>query len=302
MESRQTDEFQTDEFQSEHPTLLLDILAPHLNLPDLGNLMLTNRSFCTLFKKPHDAVKLLSLVMSADWDKAAEIVDKNPGLMFQAVHHTYPDGRTEFTTPLRYAFKVYDTYMWKMFEKKIREKCPEKMEVFNEQLRTQKEYINLQPLYDAYEEYGAQAQDWQQEKIDDTVINLEWLKVGKAQRDFLPIHMLKEFLRKGVGFDDFVFGDLVPPRDVKFLTGHTTKVLLSSIHVQRLGIDGIFLAGSYSWGYLNPVARGPFGVMILADHLAIIHRMHEARKNDLAKQQSLISQSQEILPSYGSSS
>lgn len=150
--------------------------------------------------------KLLQQTIYADYDAAEKMVAENPSLMFQHVNFMHPDGISEYISPLKYTFKVYDTYMWKMFLGKIQNNS-EHVELFLKQAREQTEHINLEPLFEAYKEFEVQYNLWERWfvaqynpskrcKISNEDIDKAWLKLSAKQRELLPWNFLKEFCRK----------------------------------------------------------------------------------------------------------
>lgn len=94
-------------------------LALYLDKNDLANLVRASKSSYCMFQKPLKAAKLLHIVKEANYDNAEKIIDADPLLMFQHVSYKKADGTDETISPLKFAFKVLDTYMWKMFLEKI---------------------------------------------------------------------------------------------------------------------------------------------------------------------------------------
>ncbi|HSW71209.1 MAG TPA: hypothetical protein VLH77_04445, partial [Gammaproteobacteria bacterium] len=115
-------------------------------------------------------------------------------------------------SPLTYSFKVYDTYMWKtVFLARIekiedKEKKEQYLKKFYEQMQKQEEeqteekpaHNDLRPLFEAYAEFERQYQRWAiNREISNQDLDNAWYNLGKKQKEFLPVHMLKEFSREG---------------------------------------------------------------------------------------------------------
>jgi len=175
------------------------------------------QSSINLFQPVPESVKLLHCVKEANYIKAKELIKNNPQIMFQEASI---DSHSETISPLKLAFKLLDTYMWKkIFMDQIKNN-PDMMESFNKQIHEQKEHVNLEPFFTAYDEYDAlntiHLKDFQDEKVNYD-LQKAWLNIGKAQREreILPRHMLKEFCRspyawsKTSSFDveEFLFPD-----------------------------------------------------------------------------------------------
>jgi hypothetical protein len=85
------------------------------------NETLTNHGFFNPAQPQDRAIRLFKLVKAANYRKVEETVSSEPTLMFMPVCCTYPDGKIESISPLQYAFKVRDTYMWKMLWNIVRD-------------------------------------------------------------------------------------------------------------------------------------------------------------------------------------
>lgn len=149
------------------------------------------------------AGKLLKATEYADYNHAENLIADNVDLMFEPVGFKFRDGSEEQISPLGYAFKVYDTYMWKtVFLKRIEKiedstQKEQALKKFYAQMQKQNRigHINLEPLFQAYQEYDRQHQLWLENKISSQELNEEWSKLATNQIKILPIHMLKEFSR-----------------------------------------------------------------------------------------------------------
>lgn len=134
-----------------------------------------------------NAAQLFAHVDHADYDDIARMWKENPQLMFIEVK----DKDGNISTPYKRALFNLDTYTWKPFEKWIRENRPELEREYQRQKEEQKEHINLQPVFDAYETYDTQING----TISDKEAAKQWLILGKELKKTLPRHMLREFCR-----------------------------------------------------------------------------------------------------------
>jgi len=142
---------------------------------------------------PREA-KLLNAVVNADYEQVEEVLNENPALIFKMVNFVYRDGRSECTSPLAYAFKVYDTGMWRMAYEKIKDR-PAWVAEFLKQAQEQTQHLDLAPLFAAGDELRVQRQFFLQNKITEIECDAAWYKYGAAQKKYLPVHMLKVFSR-----------------------------------------------------------------------------------------------------------
>lgn len=313
-------------------------VAPYLDGKDITNVRLASKTMNALFAPASRAEKLLHFVRESNYEKAKELVEADPRLMFQYISYKKDEGsngtisplsnetisllsfaiknfdtyvwepflgkiiggnnvktisplRYETISPLRFAFKNFDTYMWKMFLEKIigcnnvhilkafpsdLEKYKNshilvseqlysvnadgKAEIANiknlelfrrfvKQLEEQKDHINLEPFFAAYETFVNQFNRWLQDKINQNLIRA-WLNVGKMQRDVLPRHMLKEFCRRSTWsewseskFD--VASNPWPPLGTTIYNYSTDRH--ESVHpLVRLGVDFAYARGKFS--------------------------------------------------------
>jgi len=145
--------------------------------------------------------QLLNSVEHADYEQVEKIIANDPALMFGHVNYKFRNGSHECTSPLKCAFKLYDTYMWKIFYKRIRREANPDLEQeyvkrYIKQMQEQTTHIDLEPLFEAYTEYERQYQRWQHNEIMDEKLDEELFKLGTVQKRMLPVHMLKELSRE----------------------------------------------------------------------------------------------------------
>ncbi|MBA3662028.1 MAG: hypothetical protein H0W64_09880 [Gammaproteobacteria bacterium] len=171
-------------------------IAPNLDKQSLLYSMLTSQRMYHFFKQPLETIKLLDFVNCADYEHAQAMINISPALMFMPFTIKKIDGSYQTTTPLKLAYELLDTYMWKMFWEKIKTN-PQWVALFLEQVHGQTEHVNLDPLFAEYKKYQDQYKLWLQDKITNSELATAWLNVGKKQREILPRHMLKEFCRPG---------------------------------------------------------------------------------------------------------
>ena len=195
----------------------------YLDKKDILNVRQTSKMMNKLFQPASEVAKLLHFVQEADYDAAKKIVEANPELMFKYVSYKKTDDTYETISPLKFAFKVLDAYMWKMCYEKI--KNTPLLKHFIQQLDEQRDHINLNPLYAEYIKYDDLAKFHRRYSQGSFVFDYRklidngWFNVGKIQRNVLPLHMLKEFLHSGNSwnnqskFDDEINRDEFGPFD-----------------------------------------------------------------------------------------
>ena len=74
-------------------------------------------------------------------------------------------------------------------------KYPELLKSFLQQAYEQREHVNLDSIFAAYQNYKTQLAPWRRNEITDQEIALAWFNVGKKQRE-LPKHLLRDFCRR----------------------------------------------------------------------------------------------------------
>lgn len=224
------------------------------------------------FHKISEAGKLLRATEYADYDQVEHLIANDPSLQFEPVSFKFRDGHEERISPLSYAFKFYDTYMWKtVFLKTIEEledavKREKYLKKFYEQMQAQaiKGQTTLVDLTNAYETLQRQTEALLQTEMSDQDIqnfDTEWYAFGKRQKELLPIHMLKEFLRKesqtwNLGFS-FDVEDM--PRPSIFKLDDYTNSNLQMFGVRELDNNSLpnFLCDP-NWGVSFSLVRGPY--------------------------------------------
>lgn len=195
MDSRQKSLF--EDFLESEPAWFE--LLPRLDLQSRSLLARTCKGIQKVVQEPLNAAKLLRATINADWDMAEKLVQTHPELLLQRVLCTFPDGRSENISPLEHAVNELNTDMWRMFEDTIRKLSPQYLPDFYMQLQqhSRKIHDDLKIVFDAYEHCRDQSVRWKQGTLSDDEIDAEILNLGKVMRQYLPIHMLKEFCRKG---------------------------------------------------------------------------------------------------------
>ena len=172
-----------------------DRIASYLDKKELASIIQVSQTTHRMFQRSLQAVKaakLLNLVSEAEYAKAEEMINADSLLMFQPVSYKKAEGNNAIISPLKFAFMVYDTYMWKMFYEKIKNNT-EYVDRFTQQAHEQKEHINLERFFAAYETL--------EKKFDaEEDTDKAWLNVGLMQREILPRHMLKESCREDNGW------------------------------------------------------------------------------------------------------
>ena len=268
------------------PEIQKDVIASHLDKQALGRLMQTSKDMYTLFKKPLKSAKLLDFVTEANYTEAEKIVAVDPLLMFQSVLLKYSDGKSESISPLKFAFKVYDTYMWEMFLGKI-QKNSESMKCFLRQAEEQTEHVSLAPLFAEYDEYI---------KLIDppgnsmTALQGIMLKIGKMQKEVLPFHMLKEFCREGVYWRNdskFDVRKMQRPGLCYIFNKSINSYIDLLSFIPTLGVT-FTLARATELGVIAIKSQSLLAKQSITLDLETLRHLFEVRVNDLDKQVSLL--------------
>lgn len=232
---------------------------------------------------------LMRHVINADYNEIEKAWNKNLELMFLPVIRA--DGITDIS-PLQKSFELYDTYTWKGFYEKIKDQ-PELVDRFFEQADQQKNHINLQPLFDAYEAYRVQYYKWLDSEITDRDLENEWINLGKLQRELLPLHMLREFCREGDTWSSQSRFDtkLPPPNGGSIYNYSTSKTIDLDSSDFHSGFGSSFsivrgVASTYAAGGQRDGWEGPWGHPWLFDPM-IFSRLFEIRIADLVTHLSL---------------
>ncbi|KTD51439.1 hypothetical protein Lqui_0283 [Legionella quinlivanii] len=167
---------------------------------------------------PLDIYRLLDRVAHADYAEAEKLAKANPDLIFQhAIHYSntqiidpdqlpqgfdpkflYGPASPEYISPLKLAFKNYDSYMWAMFLE-----LTGNQEQFSQQIKEQQEHYDIKPLLAAYDNYLAICDEYAkayspvssplQEELCQR-LDSAFNKVGEEQKK-MPHHMLLEIFR-----------------------------------------------------------------------------------------------------------
>lgn len=132
----------------------------------------------------------INLVENADYANVEELIQANPALIFTKIED--PTDPQQLTTPLKLAFKNFDTYMWTLFLNRI-DGNQQYIGEFNKQKAQQTEHYDFASLEAAYLNLVKSIQ-----KIDynDNIekffpeIHSAMLRVGLEQKT-LPKHLLK---------------------------------------------------------------------------------------------------------------
>ncbi|HLB42970.1 MAG TPA: hypothetical protein VJN02_09035 [Gammaproteobacteria bacterium] len=174
----------------ELPLELINMIFEQWTLQEKSRLSQTHRSIHTLFQPFVKAHQCLLLIMEADYDAVEKIIADDPLIMFSHVKLS----NTETITPLKLAFKLYDTYMWKIFWEAIKD-TPKYVAQFFEQKKAQQEHITLEPLFTKYNWYLGQDQHWKDQEMTNEEHDDAWRQLGKEQGNCLSKvkHMLKVF-------------------------------------------------------------------------------------------------------------
>ncbi len=258
------------------------------------------------FKVIPKAGRLLNNVVDADYEKVSNAIDKDPSLMFEPVSFVYSDGSSERISPLKYAFKVYDTYMWMMFYEKIKDN-PKWVEQFRKQELEQSEHIDLAPFFAASKEFETQHKCWQRGKISeesDEKNRLAWIKYGAAQHKYLPLHVVKEMAREGDTWrvnSTFDINARPAPSNCRLwdytIGGYENFgkhwITLSTIIKDRgWGSSYTLFRGETSYCGMHP--NMGHGFLKENKDPAIFRRYFAVRKEDLAKQRTLLAQNAHV--------
>jgi hypothetical protein len=140
-------------------------------------------------------------------------------LMIQTVSHTLSDKKhtEEFITPLQYSAKIMDTYSRNLLLSYVPQ---EKTDDFLHHIQAQKEYINLEPLFYAYEKFQTLRLRWSNNEISHCDIESHYsdTQLGKRILELLndAQHFIKEMCQDWGEWDENAkFDDSTPPRDDK---------------------------------------------------------------------------------------
>lgn len=217
------------------PTEMQKMLFDNLELTRKAPLARTTPDLYKVFKNKQPAEKLLYYVKNASYAKVEKIIRKHPRLMFEKVTYALPNGKRETITPIQEAAKVYDEYMLKLFEQVLKEKYPEKMDTFNSQIQEQADHVDMEPLFQAYDNYLAQYQRYERKEIRKLELETAWKKLGEAQLEYLPGHMLREYFRKNGWSERSKFDNPKPPTRCK-VRDQWTCVSLTLLPLRKIEV------------------------------------------------------------------
>ncbi|WP_133140554.1 hypothetical protein [Legionella genomosp. 1] len=166
--------------------------------------------------KATDSYRLIERVAESDYDGVEKIIKVNPELMFKHVIYDpenqlilpitgekykaiYQAACPEYISPLKLAFKNYDSHMWSMFYELIKED-PRRLELFKRQKEEQNELYDIGPLLNAYDQYLLICEEIHKNhseigQIQEDVLTQSFNEVGLKQRN-APRHFLLEIFRQ----------------------------------------------------------------------------------------------------------
>lgn len=163
--------------------ILTKCLAPKLRLKELVTLSTASSSLGLLFKKPLDdrvnkQLLLLEAVKMANYSKVITIINTDLDLIFYG--------------SVEYAFKVYDHHLYEIFWNAVQETGEQALlNRFLHQMNRPINYINLYPLFAAYDHYLKQYTRYTQNQLSKLELNEAWLELGMMQCTLLPWYMIK---------------------------------------------------------------------------------------------------------------
>ena len=180
----------------------------------------------------------------SNYDKARYIATAKPQLMFQHVNFMHMNGQGEIISPLKCAFKLIDTYMWKTIFFEIIKNDANLVALFQQQAIEQKEHISKESISKAYSKLIDLPHYQFRADMNYKPIHEAWHELTKAQ-NLLPPHMLKELCREGNSWNSqstFSIDELPPPLKSKIYFGtnstsyNTTIPIFDSYWVELKGI------------------------------------------------------------------
>lgn len=147
---------------------------------------------------------LLKHVIEANYLAASQLASADPALLFTCMTAKDINDERITMTPLEYACYVADFHMVKLFHKvceRHKDKYSQGLEQFGITLEKQTRHMGLDNLQHAYENYLKQFDAYINKEIDLDTLKQAWLKVGLAQRHYLPRYLLKSMCLLSVNFD-----------------------------------------------------------------------------------------------------
>jgi len=128
--------------------------------------------------------KLIHLIFHDKVKEITELLTINPKILFSPVAFITQENTIETISAWEYAYKLLNVEVIKLFNPYIE---PSNPGFENQSL------LNLEPYESAVEKYDAAYVDYLEHKLSKKEINLEWLKLGEAQK-IIPVWLLKKML------------------------------------------------------------------------------------------------------------
>lgn len=179
------------------PKDLSGVIGGFLDHESLSRLIQGSKSTHVLFNQSWKASALLNFAKKSNYDKADELLNiAKPQLMFKREALAHSDGSVEYLSPLELSIKQVDLQMWNLFKKKIENAGNEDILAnFNKMsIAFEGKYINLQPLFDAYESFQKLYAAWLNgDNITVERLSESLLQIAVMQRELLPQHVLNDF-------------------------------------------------------------------------------------------------------------
>lgn len=178
-----------------------NVVSSYLDAHKFSSLSQTCKGLKILFQGKLDTYKLLKLAAEdAEWSKAAELAEKDPQLILEHVMwHGFRDEdgykRPLLISPLKAVVHICDSYMLSQFEDIIQKHCPDKMPLFEQQIKTHSDRLTLQPLFDYYQSVSVLPPPLQRLPLEQW--NRMVVELSDLQLTYLPMHMIKEMCRGG---------------------------------------------------------------------------------------------------------
>lgn len=149
-----------------------------------------SRTMCSFFQPyvDQEGMKLLfQYVKSANYAGAERIVRAHPALIFMTI-------KDEPLSPFQLSIQLRDTFMYRMFYKAIKGNLEQERQMYI-QAKKVEGYLSLEPLKQAYDEFSIKLNLYFNDRISAPKLVSYWHKIGKAQQQCLPWHMVYEFHR-----------------------------------------------------------------------------------------------------------
>lgn len=128
-------------------------------------------------------------LLEADYIGLINLLDFKPSIMFKKVKIIVRD-QERMMSLLQMALYILDYTAWNI----CYDACVNKSykNEFIDQAKQVTDHIILDQLFSAYETYIRYFHDTELRKTNHLILHFAWMNVGLAQRDVLPLHMLKE--------------------------------------------------------------------------------------------------------------